>query len=164
MQNASGYVISLIPGTNAQATVLQNELESIGGTISSRVDESIDSLASVELIGSYTPSGGFTGTGSAILLAEKQVGEPLGDYTLFVEQEIPEQPSRLPRTSWLRLARRCKLELMTWGTRLYAPSLPDGMTSQHPCFQGQVPQVLAEKQLAELGGQTLFLAPGPALR
>ncbi len=68
------WTVTLLQGSGITATVRDNNLESLGGTIGIKVDKGEELSAKISLGGEYTPGGGFTGEGSAELLEDYNVG------------------------------------------------------------------------------------------
>lgn len=78
------YSFTLMPGAGAEVNVVQNVVESYGGTLTVRVDDDGEELALIELIGSYSEGEGFSGTGAATLLVDEYEAANMGDFTLVL--------------------------------------------------------------------------------
>ena len=80
----SGWQVALIEGgTDITATVADDVLQSIDGTMSTIVRRQGADFAQVALTGTWTEANGFTGNGGAELLTEIEVGTS-GEYKLWV--------------------------------------------------------------------------------
>ncbi|MCA9514867.1 MAG: DUF4157 domain-containing protein, partial [Myxococcales bacterium] len=66
---------TILTTTNGGITVTDNELVQLNGQLDVQIDKGEDFSGKVSVGGTYTPQGGFTGSGSAELLKDYKLGE-----------------------------------------------------------------------------------------
>lgn len=84
MASAGGFDVWMIAGTGAKAQIVQNQLQSVSGVITTRVDYQGEQFAKVDLNGDWTPGGGFNGRGTAELVMDEWKAAAMGKYSLWL--------------------------------------------------------------------------------
>ncbi len=86
MGGTGEYQFTLLPGSGAEATILQNDVDSFGGILNVRADKGGQPFAKIELDGKYDKATGFSGSGAAELLVDEYEAASLGDFRLVIKK------------------------------------------------------------------------------
>jgi hypothetical protein len=157
-ENAGGYSIYLETLSAAEVVVVNNELQSIGGLLTVRLEKDGGEFARIILAGNYSDATGFDGVGQAELLTEIAVGE-MGEYNLFVDKGAGATMT-INANELVSLGGTIPVRVDE-GTR---PFIQGALTGTYDVpgknFSGTgTASILFEKELAEFGGQQLYLCP-----
>ncbi len=99
LTSSTGYVVWLKRGSGATVSVTANELNQIGGTIKTEVQKGGTAFAKIDLGGTYTPTGGFSGTGSAELCQEVRVAGTTMNGETYTVWVLPGTGANIQLTS-----------------------------------------------------------------
>ncbi|TNE86684.1 MAG: DUF4157 domain-containing protein [Deltaproteobacteria bacterium] len=158
------YNVSLVVGSGAQVIVENNQLEAIGGTISTRVDRvggegEMGEFATVDLVGTWERDAGFNGRGSAVLMNEFVAGV-VGNYTLIVEPGAGAEVE-LANSEVTKIGGTIPVRLDEGRLQFIRGNLTGDYVVQTEAFSGSgSAEVINAKQLASLGDEQLWLNPG----
>lgn len=160
VQTGNGFEVFLDVGTGATISIVQSEMEGLSGAINSLVKYQGEDLVRVVLQGDYTEATGFDGTGKASLLSDLEVGT-LGDYTLFLEGTETDATVTLAASEVTQIGGSVQVRLDDGTTPFIRGLLTGNYDFAGKIFTGSgSAEILAEKHLAELNGENLYLTPG----
>jgi len=157
-ETSSGYSIYLETLSAAEVVVVNNELKSIGGLLCVRLEKGGEEFARIILSGNYSDTTGFDGVGQAELLTEIAVGE-MGEYSLFLDKGVGATMT-INSNELVRIGGTIPVRIDEGSKPFIQGALTGTYDVPTKMFSGTgTAAILFEKELAELGGQRLFLCP-----
>jgi hypothetical protein len=158
---AGQWVASLTKkGTSADASVKDNALVEITGTIGARLDRAGEPFAQVAANGRWAPGEGLSGEGAAELLIPELLAADAGRFSLWITQGAS-ATAKVENTQVTELGGQVPLKIKEGGAEFLRGELGGTYRMLERTFTGSGSvEVVNERKLADFAHGSFWLTPG----
>ncbi len=147
-------------GTSADASVQDNALVEITGTIGARLDRAGEPFAQVAANGRWAPGEGLSGEGSAELLIPELLAADAGRFSLWITQGAS-ATAKVENTQVTELGGQVPLKIKEGGAEFLRGELGGTYRMAERTFTGSGSvEVVNERKLADFAHGSFWLTPG----